>query len=142
MLMFRIFLLVSFFSLSASAQKGYEWKQTSTGGYAYKYVTNDPMATRFYTLKNGMSVVLSPNTKEPRVAVRIAVRTGSNNDPKDHTGLAHYLEHLLFKGTDKYGSLDWAKEKPLLDRIDDLYEAYNSTKDENKRKEIYKEIDK
>jgi hypothetical protein len=47
MLMFRIFLLVSFFSLSASAQKGYEWKQTSSGGYTYKYVTNDPMATRF-----------------------------------------------------------------------------------------------
>jgi predicted Zn-dependent peptidase len=76
------------------------------------------------------------------VAVRIAVRTGSNNDPKDHTGLAHYLEHLLFKGTDKYGSLDWSKEKPLLDRIDQLYETYNATKDENKRKEIYKEIDK
>jgi predicted Zn-dependent peptidase len=95
----------------------------------------------FYTLKNGLSVILSKNTKEPRVAVRIAVRTGSNNDPKDHTGLAHYLEHLLFKGTDKYGSLNWEKEKPLLDRIENLYEQYNSTKDETKRKEIYKEID-
>jgi predicted Zn-dependent peptidase len=127
--------------LSLNAQK-YEWKQASSGGYTYKYVNGDPMGARFYTLKNGLTVILTPNKKEPRVVSRIAVRTGSNNDPKDHTGLAHYLEHLLFKGTDKYGSLDWAKEKPLLDKIDNLYEQYNSTKDEAKRKEIYKEIDK
>ena len=123
------------------AQK-YEWKQVTANGFSYKYVTNDPMSARFYTLKNGLTVILSPNNKEPRITARIAVRTGSNNDPKDHTGLAHYLEHLLFKGTDKYGSLDWAKEKPLLDKIDDLYETYNSTTDVEKRKEIYKEIDK
>ncbi len=133
--------MLAIITLSAMAQK-YEWKQATANGYTYKYVTNDPMATRFYTLKNGLSVILSKNTKEPRVAARIAVRTGSNNDPKDHTGLAHYLEHLLFKGTDKYGSLDWAKEKPLLDKIDNLYEVYNSTTDVEKRKEIYKEIDK
>lgn len=129
-------------SFSVVAQKGYEWKQGSSGSYSYKYTTNDPTATRFYTLKNGLSVILSKNTKEPRIAVRIAIRAGSNNDPKDHTGLAHYLEHLLFKGTDKYGSLDWSKEKPLLDKIEDLYEQYNSTKDETKRKAIYKEIDR
>ncbi|HEX7691060.1 MAG TPA: insulinase family protein, partial [Sediminibacterium sp.] len=116
------------------AQKKYEWKQASSGGYTYKYVTNDPTGARFYTLKNGLTVVLSPNKKEPRIAVRIPVRAGSNTDPADHTGLAHYLEHLLFKGTDKYGTLDFAKEKPLLDKIDELYEQYNSTKDEAKRK--------
>ena len=125
---------------NAWAQK-YEWKQAVANGFAYKYVTNDPMGARFYTLKNGLTVILSKNTKEPRITARIAVRTGSNNDPKDHTGLAHYLEHLLFKGTDKYGSLDWAKEKPLLDKIVDLYEVYNSTTDVEKRKSIYHEID-
>ncbi|SJZ75499.1 M16 family metallopeptidase [Sediminibacterium ginsengisoli] len=138
-------LLITMLALSVqlvSAQSKYEWKQATSGGYTYKYVTNDPMKARFYTLKNGLTVVLSVNKKEPRVAVRIPVRAGSNTDPKDHTGLAHYLEHLLFKGTDKYGSLDWAKEKPLLDKIDGLYEQYNSTKDEAKRKEIYKEIDR
>jgi predicted Zn-dependent peptidase len=137
-------LLVAFLSVNTMvllAQK-YEWKQGTSGTYPYKYVTNDPMGARYYTLKNGLTVILSVNKKEPRISSRIAVRTGSNNDPKNHTGLAHYLEHLLFKGTDKYGSLDWAKEKPLLDKIDDLYEQYNSTKDEEKRKEIYKEIDK
>lgn len=123
-------------------QTKHEWKQASSGGYSYQYVTGDPMQTRIYTLSNGLTVMLSPNRKEPRIAVRIAVRAGSNTDPKDHTGLAHYLEHMLFKGTDKFGSLDWAKEKPLLDKIDALYEQYNQTTDEEKRKEIYKEIDR
>jgi predicted Zn-dependent peptidase len=126
---------------TVQAQKKFEWKQATSGGYTYKYVTNDPIKTRFYTLKNGLTVALSPNDKEPRIAVRIPVRAGSNTDPKDHTGLAHYLEHMLFKGTDKFGSLDWAKEKPLLDQIDNLYEQYNSTKDEAKRKAIYRTID-
>ena len=81
------FLLVISQSLAVSAQSKYQWKQATSGGYTYKYVTNDPMASRFYTLKNGLTVVLSPNNKEPRVAVKIAVRTGSNNDPK--IGRAH-----------------------------------------------------
>ncbi len=125
-----------------SAQGKFEWKEASSGGYSYKFVSNDPMKARFYTLKNGLTVVLSVNKKEPRISVKIPVRAGSNTDPKDHTGLAHYLEHLLFKGTDKFGTLDWAKEKPLLDQIDALYEQYNHTTDSAKRKEIYRQIDK
>ena len=124
------------------AQEKHQWKQATAAGYTYKYVTGDPTNSRFYTLKNGLNVVLSVNKKEPRIAAQIAVRTGSTNDPADHTGLAHYLEHLLFKGTDKFGTLDWAKEKPLLDQIDGLYEQYNKTTDPEKRKEIYKEIDR
>lgn len=124
------------------AQQKMEWKQATSGGYSYKYVTNDPTQSRFYTLKNGLTVILSPSKKEPRVQTYIAVKAGSKTDPATNTGLAHYLEHLLFKGTDKYGSLDWNKEKPLLDQIDGLYEQYNKTKDENRRKEIYKEIDR
>jgi len=118
-----------------------EWKQATSGGYTYKYVTNDPTQSRFYTLKNGLTVILSPSKKEPRVQTYIAVKAGSKTDPATHTGLAHYLEHLLFKGTDRYGSLDWSKEKPLLDQIDGLYEQYNKTTDAEKRKEIYKQID-
>ena len=120
----------------------YQWKTATAGGYTYKYVTNDPSKTRFYTLKNGLTVILSPNYKEPKIEYRMSVRAGSNTDPKNATGLAHYLEHLLFKGTDKFGTADWAKEKPLLDKIDALYEKYNKTTDPVQRKEIYKEIDK
>lgn len=138
-------LLIAGFLLTgtgAIAQSSYQWKTASSGGYTYKYVTNDPSKSRFYTLKNGLTVVLSQNTKEPSIQFRMAVRAGSNTDPKTNTGLAHYLEHLLFKGTDKFGTTDYAKEKPYLDKIDALYEQYNKTTDPAKRKEIYKQIDK
>jgi predicted Zn-dependent peptidase len=135
-------LLLFLLPLISAAQSAYTWKQAASGGYTYKYVSGDPFAARFYTLKNGLTVILSPNKKEPRVTVKIAVRTGSNNDPNDHTGLAHYLEHLLFKGTDTYGSLNWSKERPLLDSIDHLYEIYNHTSDPDARKGIYRQIDK
>ncbi|MCJ8497659.1 insulinase family protein [Chryseobacterium salipaludis] len=125
---------------SAQAQD-YQWKEATAGGYTYKYVTNDPSQARFYTLKNGLTVILSPTKKDPRIQAYVATKAGSKTDPATNTGLAHYLEHLLFKGTDKYGSLDWAKEKPELDKIDALYEQYNKTKDEANRKAIYKQID-
>lgn len=135
-------------SIAAASFTGYafaqdfQWKEAKSNGYSYKYVTNDPTSARYYKLQNGLTVILSPTSKEPRIQTYIATKAGSKTDPSDHTGLAHYLEHMLFKGTDKFGSKDWAKEKPLLDKIDALYEKYNQTKDEAKRKEIYKEIDK
>jgi predicted Zn-dependent peptidase len=136
-----LFFLFLFISLIGQSQKNYQWKQAAAAGYSYKYVANDPMQTRFYTLTNGLTVILTPNHKEPRITYRMAVRAGSNNDPKDHTGLAHYLEHLLFKGTDRFGTFDWAQEKNYLDKIDALYEQYGSTKDETARRVIYKTID-
>lgn len=135
-------------SIAAASFTGYaygqdfQWKEAKSNGYAYKYVTNDPTSARYYTLKNGLTVILSPTSKDPRIQAYIATKAGSKTDPADHTGLAHYLEHMLFKGTDKFGSKDWAKEKPLLDQIDALYEKYNKTTDEAQRKTIYKEIDR
>lgn len=123
------------------AQNQFQWKEASSGGYTYKYVTNDPAKARFYTLKNGLTVILSPTNKDPRIQAYVAIKAGSKTDPATNTGLAHYLEHMLFKGTDKYGSLDWSKEKVELEKIDALYEQYNSTKDEVQRKAIYKKID-
>lgn len=128
-------------SVAAFAQNQFQWKEASSGGYTYKYVTNDPAKARFYTLKNGLTVILSPTNKDPRIQAYVAIKAGSKTDPATNTGLAHYLEHMLFKGTDKYGSLDWSKEKVELEKIDALYEQYNSTKDEVQRKAIYKKID-
>ncbi|WP_407403645.1 M16 family metallopeptidase [Chryseobacterium sp.] len=133
-------LLVAALSFNAYAQSN-EWKEAKSGGYTYKFVTNDPTNSRFYTLKNGLTVILSPTPKDPRIQAYVAVKAGSKTDPSTNTGLAHYLEHMLFKGTDKYGSLDWSKEKPELDKIDALYEQYNKSKDEAQRKVIYKKID-
>lgn len=134
-------LLVALQAVWAQAGK-YQWQTNTSGAYTYKTVAGDPMKARFYTLKNGLSVILSVNKKEPRIQAIIAVRAGSNSDPKDNTGLAHYLEHVMFKGTDKYGSLNWTKEKPLLDKIDALYEQYNHTTDTARRAAIYRDIDK
>ena len=143
MLKRNLFLGISAIASSLSAfGQNYQWKEAESAGYTYKYVTNDPTNARFYTLKNGLTVILSPTNKEPRIQCYVAVRAGSKTDPATNTGLAHYLEHMLFKGTDKYGSLDWDKEKVELEKIDALYEKYNQTKDPAQRKEIYKEIDR
>ncbi|MDC6367540.1 MULTISPECIES: pitrilysin family protein [Flavobacteriaceae] len=127
--------------LRVTAQDKYEWKTATEDGYTYDYVTNDPIKARFYTLDNGLTVILAENDKEPRISVNIPVRSGSNNDPANHTGLAHYLEHMLFKGTPKMGSYDWEKEAPLIEKITTLYERYNHTTDKAERAAIYKEID-
>ncbi len=112
-----------------------------SGKFTYTVYSNDPLQSRWYTLPNGLTVVMSVNKAEPRVQTLIATKAGSKNDPAENTGLAHYLEHLLFKGTDKYGTLNYEKEKVFLDQIDALYENYNKTKDENLRKIIYRQID-
>ena len=109
----------------------------------YESVKNDPLNTKIYTLDNGLKVYLSVYKDAPRVQTYIAVRAGSKNDPADATGLAHYLEHMLFKGTDKYGSLDFEKEAPMLDKIEALYEEYRTIdmNDEINRNRIWAQID-
>ena len=84
-------------------------------GYAYETVSDDPTGLRLYTLENGLKVYLSRNQDEPKIQTYIAVRAGSNYDPIESTGLAHYLEHMLFKGTDKIGTKNWEEEKVYLD---------------------------
>lgn len=137
----KILMLFAILVLFSAFAQDYQWKEAKSGGYTYRYVTNDPTQARFYTLKNGLTVILSPTKKDPRIQAYVATKAGSKTDPATNTGLAHYLEHMLFKGTDKYGSLDWSKEKPELDKIDALYEQYNTTQDEAQRKIIYKKID-
>lgn len=109
----------------------------------YESAKNDPTNARVYTLENGLKVYLTTYKDAPRVQTYIAINAGSKNDPADATGLAHYLEHMLFKGTDKYGTLDYTSEKVLLDQIEELYEQYRKTSmdDEVKRNEIWSQID-
>ncbi len=109
--------------------------------YDYESVPGDPIGVKIYTLKNGMKVYMSVNKKEPRINTSIAVRAGSKHDPKDATGLAHYLEHMLFKGTSNIGSLDWPEEKMLLEEISNLYEQHRQETDPEKRKALYAQID-
>ena len=109
--------------------------------YKYETVVGDKTNTRIYTLANGLKVYLSVNTEKPRIQTFMAVRTGSKNDPAETTGLAHYLEHLMFKGTDKFGVTDPAAEAPLLAEIEKRYEEYRLIADPELRKQKYHEID-
>ena len=109
--------------------------------YKYQTVDGDMMKTRIYTLDNGLKVYLSVNAEKPRIQTYIAVRTGSKNDPAETTGLAHYLEHLMFKGTKQFGTNNPAAEAPLLDEIEQRYEAYRKLTDPEARKKAYHEID-
>lgn len=103
---------------------------------------DDPLQTHIYQLDNGLEVYLSVNHDTPRFYAEIAVRAGSKNDPPETTGLAHYMEHLLFKGSERLGTLDYEKEKTHLDRIAELYEQHFNEKDPDKRRDIYEEITK
>ena len=107
----------------------------------YTTIPTDLMKTRIYKLDNGLTVYLSVNKEKPRIQTYIAVRTGSKNDPAETTGLAHYLEHLMFKGTDKFGVTDPAAEAPLLKEIEQRYEEYRLISDPDLRRQKYHEID-
>ena len=118
-----IFTLYNCKDSSTTKVKSYEAiSQKDSNGYSYETVDNDPTGLRLYTLENGLKVYLSKNTDEPKIQTYIAVRAGSIYDPKESTGLAHYLEHMVFKGTSKIGTQDWEKEKVYLDKISSLYE--------------------
>jgi predicted Zn-dependent peptidase len=101
---------------------------------------NDPLDAQIFQLDNGLKVYLTENHEAPRFYAEIAVRAGSKHDPADATGLAHYLEHLLFKGNQHLGTLDYTAEKPYLDRIVELYEQHFNAGDAESRAQIYAEI--
>ena len=113
----------------------------SCSSHKYETVKGDPMNTKIYTLDNGLKIYMTVNKETPRVQTYIAVKVGSKNDPKETTGLAHYLEHLMFKGSESFGTSDYAAEKPLLDSIKALFEIYRTKTDPEERKAIYHQID-
>ncbi|WP_297984443.1 pitrilysin family protein [uncultured Chryseobacterium sp.] len=112
-----------------------------SNGFTYETVTNDENNVRIYTLKNGLKVYLAQNFDAPKIQTYIPVRTGSNNDPKNNTGLAHYLEHMMFKGTSKIGTQNWKEEKRYLEQLEELFELHKAENDPEKKREIYKKID-
>jgi predicted Zn-dependent peptidase len=125
------------FSFCAAAQSAPGKGNT----HLFEAVPNDPLRVLIYRLPNGFSVYMSVNKDQPRIQTYMAVRTGSRNDPPDATGLAHYLEHQLFKGSETLGTLDYKAEKACLDRIEALYEKHRATADTLQKKRIYHQID-
>ena len=111
-------------------------------GNIFRTISGDPIQVEMHTLANGLLLYFSINKNEPRVYTEIAVRAGSKHDPADTTGLAHYFEHMMFKGTDRLGSLDWPREKALLDQIEKLFEEHRKEQDPSKKATLYAEIDR
>ena len=112
-----------------------------SGCSRYETVPGDAQQTRIYTLDNGLKLFMSVNKEQPRIQTYIAVKVGSKNDPSETTGMSHYLEHIMFKGTEQFGTVDYAAEKPMLDEIERLFEVYRKTTDEAQRLAIYRQID-
>ena len=138
---FLFFLILFTSQILAQTPSPYTTEMKVDGGYVYTIVTNDPTQTRMYTLENNLTVFLTENHTEPRIMALFTTKAGSKNDPATNTGLAHYLEHMLFKGTDRYGSLDYQKEKEQLDKVEALYEVYNKSNDQKQRTALYHQID-
>lgn len=130
-----------FFSVDSTYAQQAQINSVEESQYSYYSVPNDPLKARIYKLENGLTVYMSVYKDAPRIQTYIAVRAGSKNDPSDATGLAHYLEHMLFKGTDKYGTKDYETEKIETEKIENLFEVYRNTKDTLKRRAIYHQID-
>lgn len=73
-----------------------------------------PLKTEPLTLDNGLTVILVEDRSTPTVAAHVVVRAGSTDDSPGLEGTAHFLEHMMFKGTDRMGTLDWEAEAPHI----------------------------
>ena len=91
-------------------------------------------------LDNGLKVVMCEDHSSPKAYGAVYVHAGSKNDPLDATGMAHYFEHIMFKGTDKIGTINWEAEKVYLDSIDIMYDKLHETTDVNERTAIQQKI--
>jgi zinc protease len=139
--LFPILFLIILCISSCSKTKYQIKKSTDSNGYSYETVTNDPMGVRIYTLKNGLKVYFTVIKDAPRIQTLISVKAGSLIEPEQTTGLAHYFEHLMFKGTSHFGTSNWEKEDVLLGQISDLFEKRLATTDSIKKIKIFASID-
>lgn len=91
-------------------------------------------------LSNGMTVWLNPDTTQTKAIGYVVVKAGARDCP--NTGIAHYFEHIMFKGTQTIGTTDYEKEKPLLEQISQQYNALSRTADPSERLRIQQEINR
>ena len=102
--------------------------------------TPQALEVKELTLSNGMSVWLNEDHSQPKVFGAVVVNAGAKDCP--NTGIAHYFEHIMFKGTDEIGTIDYQAEKPWLDSISACYDKLSATKDPTQREAIQKDINR
>ena len=102
--------------------------------------TSKLLEVKELSLSNGMTVWLNEDHTQPKVFGAVVVNAGAKDCP--NTGIAHYFEHIMFKGTDEIGTVDYAAEKPWLDSIAACYDRLAATTDEAQRTAIQKDINR
>ena len=102
----------------------------------------DNLKVETFHLSNGLKVIMCESHDQPKIYGSVVVHAGSKNEDPNATGVAHYFEHIMFKGTDRIGTTDWAKEKPYLDSISDLYDQIQATQDAERRHQLQLEINR
>jgi predicted Zn-dependent peptidase len=102
----------------------------------------DPLGVTVHALSNGMRVYISRDSTRPTIDAHVVIRAGARQEPEDATELAHYLEHMMFKGTDRLGTTDWEAEEPHLRAIARLYDELAGAKDDAEHARIEAEIDR
>jgi predicted Zn-dependent peptidase len=107
---------------------------------ATAFAQQGELKTKTYHLDNGLKVVMCEDHSQPEIYGAVYVHAGSKNDPVDATGMAHYFEHIMFKGTDKIGTTNWEAEKVFLDSIDLMYDRLHETTDVAERQAIQQKI--
>lgn len=100
------------------------------------------LKTEIYKLDNGLTVYLNEDPSLPNIFGAVVVKGGSKRDPSEATGIAHYFEHIMFKGTDQIGTLDYASEKVYLDSIAGFYDQLADLDDEAEKLEMQREINR
>lgn len=87
-------------------------------------ITLPDVAIDRFTLSNGMVVILVPNDRVPAISHTLWLKVGAADDPMGKSGLAHYLEHLMFKGTEKVPSGDYSRQ---IERLGGNHNAFTSS---------------
>lgn len=95
-----------------------------------------------YHLDNGLKVILCEEHSQPKIYGCVVVHAGSKNENPDATGVAHYFEHIMFKGTDRIGTTNWPAEKLYLDSISQAYDRLQAAANDNERHAIQLEINR
>lgn len=104
-------------------------------------IPGDPLRVTIDRLANGLTVYISPDHSQPRVEAWVVIRAGGRHDPGTSTGLAHYLEHMMFKGTDRLGTINFEAEQTSIAAVRDLYKQLSQAPSE-RRSGILREIDR
>ncbi len=100
----------------------------------------NPLKVKEFKLENGLTIWLNEDHSQPTVLGCVVVNAGAKDSP--NTGIPHYFEHIMFKGTDKIGTTDYKSEKVLLDSIAKQYNQLSQTQDKKKRLTIQKAINR